>query len=107
MSSVERQTESGYEGLAASLPALVSVSDAINEPRYPSLKAIMGAKRKPTPTLSIADLGLDAGQVGAAGSGTSVLGNGPAAAKSGGVKIEDDGSAADQIVAFLAEKHLV
>ena len=56
----KRQTEFGYDVIEAPLPAVVAVSDAINEPRYPSLKGIMGAKKKPQETLSLADLGVDA-----------------------------------------------
>ncbi len=105
--SLERQTELGYEKLTLSLPAVVSVSDAINTPRYPALKAIMAAKKKPLETLSIADLGLDASQVGTAGSATTVLDLAPPPAKEGGVKIEDDGSGAEKIVEFLAGRNLV
>lgn len=105
--AVERQTEAGYEKLAATLPAVVSVADSLNTPRYPSLKAIMGAKKKPLETLSAGDLSLAAGDVGEAGSGTQVLAFTPPPAKSHGQKIEDDGSAADQIVAFLASKSLI
>ena len=64
---MKRQTETGYDTVELPLPAVVSVSDAINEPRYPSLPAIMGAKRKPHEVLSPADAGLDAGAVGEAG----------------------------------------
>lgn len=105
--NVERQTEQGYEKLAADLPAVVSVSDAINTPRYPSLKAIMGAKKKPLEKVGVADLGLDPGAVGQAGSATEVLEFTAPPAKEGGLKIEDDGSAADQIVDFLAQRSLV
>ena len=65
----KRQTEFGYDVIEAPLPAVVAVSDAINEPRYPSLKGIMGAKKKPQETLSAADLGLDAAQPRRAGVG--------------------------------------
>src|SRR5918992_5918447 len=64
----KRQTEFGYDVIEAPLPAVVAVSDAINEPRYPSLKGIMGAKKKPQETVSAGDLGLDAESVGEAGS---------------------------------------
>src|SRR5919204_4460113 len=64
---VKRQTEFGYDTLEAPLPAVVAVSDAINEPRYPSLKGIMGAKKKPQDVLSLAELGVDAGEAGGAG----------------------------------------
>src|SRR6476659_5410275 len=70
---VKRQTEFGYDVIKAPLPAVVAVSDAINEPRYPSLKGIMGAKKKPFETLSLADLSVDAAHAGDAGSQTEVL----------------------------------
>jgi len=103
----KRQTEFGYDVIAAPLPAVVAVSDAINEPRYPSLKGIMGAKSKPQETLSLADVGVEAGVVGEAGSGTTVRSSSPPPAKSGQVKIEDDGSAAEKIVDYLAEKRMI
>src|ERR687887_1482556 len=65
--TVKRQTEFGYDRIQASLPAVIAVSDAINEPRYPSLKGIMGAKKKPQEVLSLADVGVDAGGGGGAG----------------------------------------
>ena len=71
--AAKRQTEFGYDVIEAPLPAVVAVSDAINEPRYPSLKGIMGAKSKPQETLSLADLGVEAGAVGEPGSRTEVL----------------------------------
>src|SRR3954469_12120735 len=71
---VKRQTEFGYDVIEAPLPAVVAVSDAINEPRYPSLKGIMGAKKKPFDTLALTDLGVDAAEAGEAGSKTEVLG---------------------------------
>jgi electron transfer flavoprotein beta subunit len=105
--TLERQTELGYEKLSLTTPAVVSVSDAINTPRYPALKAIMAAKKKPLVKVSLADLGLDASQVGTAGSGTTVLAFMPPPAKAGGVKIEDDGSGAEKIVEFLAGRNLI
>ena len=104
---VKRQTEFGHDVIETALPAVVAVSDAINEPRYPSLKGIMGAKKKPSDTVSIADLGLDAAEVGEAGSKTEVLALGSPPARGDARKIEDDGSAAQAIVDFLAEKRLV
>ena len=103
----KRQTEFGYDVISAPLPALVAVSDAINEPRYPSLKGIMGAKSKPQEVVSLADIGVDADAVGEAGSRTVVRGVAPPPAKSDQVRIEDDGSAAERIVEYLAEKRLV
>ena len=103
----KRQTEFGYDVIAAPLPAVVAVSDAINEPRYPSLKGIMGAKKKPQETLSAGDLGLEAHEVGEAGSKTTVLGLNPPPSRGDSVKIEDDGSGAEKIVEFLAGKRLL
>ncbi len=103
----KRQTEFGYDVISAALPAVVAVSDAINEPRYPSLKGIMGAKSKPVETLSLEEVGADASRVGEAGSRTSVLALGPPPAKGDQVKIEDDGSAAEKLVDWLAEKKLL
>ncbi len=56
----ERQAEYGYDTVEVELPAVISVGDAINEPRYPSLKAIMGAKKKQLDKLSAADAGIEA-----------------------------------------------
>jgi electron transfer flavoprotein beta subunit len=104
---VKRQTEYGYDVIEAPLPAVVAVSDAINEPRYPSLKGIMGAKKKPQETVTASELGLDPGQVGEAGSKTEVLALGEPPARGDLLKIEDDGGAPDKIVEFLAEKRLL
>src|SRR5947209_3139256 len=104
---VKRQTEFGYDVIEAPLPAVVAVSDAINEPRYPSLKGIMGAKKKPFDTLSLADLGVDAGDAGESGSKTEVLGLSQPPSRGESRRIEGDGNAAEAIVAFLAEKRLV
>jgi electron transfer flavoprotein beta subunit len=103
----KRQTEFGYDVIEAPLPMVVAVSDAINEPRYPSLKGIMGAKKKPQETLTLADLGVDASAVGEAGSKTEVLALTEPPSRGDSRKIEDDGNAAEQIVEFLAEKRLV
>jgi len=104
---VKRQTEFGYDVIESPLPAVVAVSDAINEPRYPSLKGIMGAKKKPFDTLSLADIGVDAGDAGEPGSKTEVLGLSDPPSRGDARKIEDDGNAAQAILDFLAEKRLV
>ena len=104
---VKRQTEFGYDIIEAPLPAVLAVSDAINEPRYPSLKGIMGAKKKPFETLSLADIGVDTAAAGEAGSKTEVLGLGDPPARADARKIEGDANAAQAIVDFLAEKRLV
>src|SRR3954470_5832652 len=86
---VKRKTEFGYDVIETPLPAVVAVSDAINEPRYPSLKGIMGAKKKPSETLTLAELGLDAGDAGTAGSKTEVLALGQPPSRGDSQKIED------------------
>src|ERR671937_1264334 len=100
----KRQTEFGYDVIEASLPAVIAVSDAINEPRYPSLKGIMGAKKKPQDTVSLGDLGIEADRAGEAGSKTEVDALSEPPPRGESRKIEDDGSAAEKIVEFLAEK---
>jgi electron transfer flavoprotein beta subunit len=97
-----RQSETGYDVVEAPLPAVISVSDAINEPRYASLKAIMGARKKPQNQLALADLGVEGG------SATEVLDLTPPPAKEGGRRIEDDnGSSAEEILAFLLERKAI
>ena len=105
--TVKRQTEFGYDRIAVPLPAVVAVSDAINEPRYPSLKGIMGAKSKPQETVGLGELGLAPDEVGDAGSRTEVLALGAPPARGESRKIEDDGTAAQQILDFLVEKKVV
>src|SRR5262245_24154692 len=105
--SVKRQTEYGYDVIEAPLPAVVAVSDAINEPRYPSLKGIMGAKKKPFETLTAADIGLAEEELGEAGSLTEVLALVDPPSRGESVRIEDDGSAAEKIVDYLTEQRLL
>jgi electron transfer flavoprotein beta subunit len=102
----KRQTEFGYDVIEAPLPAVVAVSDAVNEPRYPSLKGIMGAKKKPQEELSLSDLGLEGGQAGEAGSRTAVLALEEPPPRGESRRVED-GDAPGQVVAFLEEKRLL
>jgi len=104
----KRQAEHGYDLIEAPLPAVVSVSDAINTPRLPSIEAIMGAKRKPLETVSAADLGLDTGRVGGDGARSVVRTISPPPPKAEGLKIEDSGGdSAGKVIAFLSEKGLI
>lgn len=103
---VTRQTEFGDEVIEAPLPAVVAVSDSINEPRYTSLKGMMGAKKKPLQVLSLADLGVDTGEAGEAGSKTTVLNVADPPGRTNSVKVNDQGNAARVIVDFLATKQL-
>ena len=104
--TVKRQTEFGYDRIEVPLPAVVAVSDAINEPRYPSLKGIMGAKSKPQALLALDEIGLSADLVGEAGSKTEVLALTDPPPRGESRKIEDDGTAAQQILDFLLEQKL-
>ena len=105
----ERQAEYGYDTVEMELPAVISVGDAINEPRYPSLKAIMGAKKKPLETYATADVGIEAGSVGADGSKTQVLAINPPPEKAVGEIIEDEDTneTVEKIVAWLDERKLI
>ena len=103
----KRQTEYGYDVIESPLPAVIAVSDAINEPRYPSLKGIMGAKKKPQETVSLSDLGLDADGAGEGGSKTEVYALNEPPARGDTQKIEDDGTAAQKIVEFLLERKAI
>jgi electron transfer flavoprotein beta subunit len=104
---VKRQTEYGYDVIEAPTPCVVAVSDAINEPRYPSLKGIMGAKKKPQDTVSTGDLGVDPSDVGEAGSRTEVYAVGQPPPRGESKRIEDNGNAAEAIVEYLTEKKLI
>ncbi len=105
----QRQAEYGYDTVEVELPAVISVGDAINEPRYPSLKAIMGAKKKPLDTKATAEVGIDAGEVGETGSKTQVLAIAPPPAKQAGEIIEDEDTneTVSKIVAWLDERKLI
>ena len=105
----ERQAEYGYDTVDIEMPAVISVGDAINEPRYPSLKAIMGAKKKPLETNSISDAGIEPDRVGEAGSRTQVLAINPPPAKETGEIIEDadTNETVEKIVAWLDERKLI
>jgi len=105
----ERQAEYGYDTVEVDLPAVISVGDAINEPRYPSLKAIMGAKKKQLDSKSTGDVGIEAGQVGTEGSKTAVLEINPPAEKAGGEIIEDEDTdeTVEKIIAWLDERKLI
>ena len=104
----KRQTEFGYDVLEAPLPCVVAVSDAINDPRYPSLKGIMGAKKKPQDVVSLADLGVEPGRAGEAGSRTAVLALAEPPSRGDSRRIEDDGgSAAAEILSYLTERKLL
>ncbi|MCP2259913.1 electron transfer flavoprotein beta subunit [Streptoalloteichus tenebrarius] len=104
---VERETDEGVAFVEAALPALVSVGEKINEPRYPSFKGIMAAKKKPVTTLGLADAGIDAAEVGLANAATTVVEAAPKPPRSGGQKVEDAGDGGVRIAEFLAAQKLI
>jgi electron transfer flavoprotein beta subunit len=105
--SIQRQTEAGYDEVEANLPAVVSVTAGVVEPRYPSFKGIMAAKNKPVDQVTVADLGLSADQVGWAGARQKIVSVGAAPEREAGEKIEDDGEAFERIVSFLEQLKVV
>jgi electron transfer flavoprotein beta subunit len=101
--SIKRQSESGYDVVESTLPALVACSSGINEPRYPQLKGIMGAKKKEIKVYTAADLGLSPDQVGEKGAREKVLTIGRPAKREAGKMVTDEGEGGKQIADFLAE----
>ncbi len=101
--SIKRQSESGYDLVESSLPALVAVSSGINEPRYPQLKGIMAAKKKEIKVYTAADLELPADQVGEKGAREKVLTVGRPPKRQAGKVVVDEGEGGKQIADFLAE----
>jgi electron transfer flavoprotein beta subunit len=105
----ERQAEYGYDTVQVQWPAVIAVGDAINEPRYPSLKAIMGAKKKPLESLAAADVGIDPSLVGEEGSRVQCGDFHDPPAKAAGQIIEDEDTneTVEKIVAWLDERKLI
>jgi electron transfer flavoprotein beta subunit len=105
----ERQAEYGYDTVRIKLPAVISVGDAINEPRYPSLKAIMGAKKKPLAAVTAGDVAVDTAKVGGDNSGAEWIASKPPPEKPTGEIIEDEdtGETVEKIVAWLDERKLI
>lgn len=104
---VNRQTEAGYDEVECPLPAVVTVTAGVVEPRYPSFKGIMAAKGKPVEELTIGDLGIDAGQAGWAGAGQEITDVAPAEARQAGEIVVDEGEAHQNIVNFLANLKVI
>jgi len=99
--TIRRDGDVASETIAASLPALVSVTDQINEPRYPSFKGIMAAKKKPVETWTLADLGLDAGSVGLAAAWTKVESFAKRPPRAKGQIVTDEGDGGTKLAEFL------
>ena len=104
--SIKRVTDEGVDSMSSPMPVIVSVIEKINEPRYPSFKGIMAAKKKTIEVLSLADLGVSAAEVGGAGAWSLVNDFNEKAARSAGVKVTDEGAGGTALSEFLAEKRL-
>ncbi len=104
---IQRQTDYGYDVVEARLPAVVSVVEKINEPRYPSFKLIMQAKKKPVDKKSAADAGIDTTRVGLANATTETVDFADAPPRAAGTVIKDEGDGGAKIAEFLVEKKFV
>jgi electron transfer flavoprotein beta subunit len=104
---VQRQTDEGYDTVEAALPAVVSVVEKINEPRYPSFKGIMAAKKKPVTTVTLAELGVGADQVGLAGSWSQVQDFAARPPKQAGTVVKDEGDGGLKLAEYLASQKFV
>ena len=104
---IERQTEYGFDTVEAAMPAVVSVVEKINEPRYPSFKGIMAAKKKPVEILGVSDVGLDAGSVGLGAAWSSVAEFAARPPKAAGTVVADDGQGGVKIADFLTEQKFI
>jgi electron transfer flavoprotein beta subunit len=104
---IQRQTDYGYDKVEASLPAVISVVEKINEPRYPSFKGIMAAKKKPVETLSLADAGLDAAAMGLAGAATEVVSFAKRPPRQAGTIVKDEGDGGAKAAEFLVTQKFI
>jgi electron transfer flavoprotein beta subunit len=105
--TIERLTDNGYAVVTAPTPAIVSVVEKINEPRYPSFKGIMAAKSKPLETKSLADLGIDAGSVGLASAPSQVEAFATKPPRQAGQIVKDEGDGGAKVAEFLASQKFV
>jgi electron transfer flavoprotein beta subunit len=104
---IDRQTDYGYDRVEATLPAVLSVVEKINEPRYPSFKGIMASKKKPVEVLSLADTGADSGQVGLANAATEVVSFAKRPPRQAGTIVTDDGDGGNKAAEFLAAQKFI
>jgi electron transfer flavoprotein beta subunit len=105
--TIRRLTDDGYAVVTGSLPAVVSVVEKINEPRYPTFKGIMAAKKKPVQTLTLADLSLPADSVGLGHAATGVADFAARPPRATGVVVKDDGDGGTKAAGFLAERKFI
>ena len=104
---IHRDTDYGYDKVEASLPAVISVVEKINEPRYPSFKGIMAAKKKPVETFTLADTGVDAGQVGLESAATAVVSFANRPPRQAGTVVKDEGDGGSKAAEFLAGQKFI
>ncbi|MGZ6869126.1 MAG: electron transfer flavoprotein subunit beta/FixA family protein [Frankiaceae bacterium] len=105
--TIERQTDNGYATVVGKLPVVVGVVEKINEPRYPSFKGIMAAKKKPLVTMTAADAGIDPGSAGLSAAYSEVDEAQPRPPKAAGQVVKDEGDGGAKLAAFLADQKLV
>ncbi|MGO9183446.1 electron transfer flavoprotein subunit beta/FixA family protein [Mycobacterium sp.] len=103
----ERETDEGVFTLEATLPAVVSVTEKINEPRFPSFKGIMAAKKKEMKVLTLAEIGVEAGEVGRDNAGSTVLSSTPKPPKTAGEKVADEGEGGTQAAQYLVAQKII
>ena len=105
--TIHRQADYGYDKVEATLPAVVSVVEKINEPRYPSFKGIMAAKKKPVEVLSVADAGIDPAQVGMGAAATEVVSFSKRPPREAGTIVKDEGDGGVKAAEFLATQKFI
>ncbi|MFB1296717.1 electron transfer flavoprotein subunit beta [Mycobacterium sp. pW049] len=105
--TAERETDDGVFTLEASLPAVVSVNEKINEPRFPSFKGIMAAKKKEVTKLTLAEIGVEADEVGVSNAGSKVLSSTPKPPKTAGEKVTDEGEGGKKIAEYLVGQKII
>ena len=105
--SGERETDEGVFTVEASLPAVISVTEKINEPRFPSFKGIMAAKKKEVTTLTLAEIGVEGDEVGLANAGTSVVSSTPKPPKPAGEKVTDEGDGGTKVAEYLVAQKII
>nr|CRL82376.1 electron transfer flavoprotein FixA [Mycolicibacter nonchromogenicus] len=103
----ERETDDGVFTLEASLPAVVSVNEKINEPRFPSFKGIMAAKKKEVTVLTLAEIGVEPDEVGVANAGSKVTASTPKPPKTAGEKVTDEGEGGTKIAEYLVAQKII
>src|SRR5580692_6545424 len=105
--TINRQADYGFDRVEATLPAVVSVVEKINEPRYPSFKGIMASKKKPVQTMSVADAGIDPALVGLGGAATEVVDHTQRPPRQAGTVVKDEGDGGNKVAEFLAAQKFI